>query len=305
MRIRSLLCIGVFTMTLAGPAFGQTATVELAYPEGRTAVYKNKFSLRFTSDSADKLLTGRDTQGRVMAVGRGEWMSTEVPYSEISSMEDSLKEGERGVLATISDADNSLEFQGQRLTSSKIPNPFTELNDKKFAWRFNGEGEVLSFHPRFRIYQLSNRGMIAELYQLWMPGFCPLYPEGEVAKGDTWSDEQTLLEGANAQVKIASTYEVKKVEEDDGAIIVELEEERQVEYTYLLNGGAFAVVLSGAGEGKGEWKIDTSNGVVLEHESEVEIERPAVMKPGTLEVIPEVRANLRLTFKRELDDLKE
>jgi hypothetical protein len=283
----------------------QMATVQIRYPEGRKTVYKNSFSVRYLSDSADKLLTGRDAQGGVTIFTRGEWKSTEVGYTEVSDMEGPLKEGEQGVLATLTESDNSLEFAGTRLAARQIPNPFTDLNDRQFAWRFNKKGETLEFHPRFKTYELANRSMITDVYQLWMPDFCPVYPEGEVQKGDKWSGEQILLDSENARVKIRSTYEVKKVSEKKGTVVVEFEEKRDVDYIYIINSGSLAVQVDGSGTGKGEWKIDATNGVVLKHKMVTRIDRPAVSKAGQPEPIPEVRAEVQINFQRELDAIEE
>lgn len=285
-------------------AFGQTASLKINFPEGRIAHYKNTFSLRYDSDSADKLLTGRDTQGNVMILSRGEWRSAESAYTEVGSLEDPFEDGEQGIEATLSKADNSLEFQGVRLAARQLPIAYDDLNGKKFGWRLSEDGETRFFHPKFKAYELPNRSLIPELYQLWMPGVCPMFPEGEVEQGDTWTGEQAILDGQTARVKLNSTYKVKAIKEKKGSTIVKLEENREVEYIYVINSGAVLLIVNGTGSGRGEWEIDATKGVVLKHKMETDIERPTVSRSDAVP-ISEVRADVRINFKRELQKLEE
>ena len=303
------LCVTGIQVGIWGTVEGQEkVTLRLAYPEGQTAVYKNTYIFEYTSDKGKWLLPGRDSGGDLHVVITGEWRSQEKARPIASASGEATDTVE--IEAALEKADSGVRIDGRPLTFQEYPFTLDLMNGRKFTWRFSPHGRVGHFSPVAGRHPPSRPGLVTDLRQFWMPEVCPLLPETDVGKGDTWTGEQAFEAvyselGLMGLVGLKSTYEVKKIEKKKGQVRVVIQEDRKVRYRGWMYAGLLSLLLGGEGEGSGKWVIDISRGLVLSHDVRMEIDRPMVMLAGTREPLGNIRAETRWTFKRKLDKLKK
>ena len=151
---------------------------------------------------------------------------------------------------------------------------------------------------------------MTDLAQAWMANYCPVMPGKPVGKGDTWEGEQEFrmrFYGTQGEAVVAckSEYTVKKVKKKKDKVTLEIEEQRQVEYSGWVNVTSASVVVSGSGSGPGKWVIDATNGVVMKQESRMELENPEVRMVGNDKAFNTVQAEVKIQFKRQLKKIEK
>ena len=273
--------------------------LKLQYPEGRVVRYKNKYRLDYFSDKAEMIL--RD--GSFTMQGYGEWRSREM----VVEGGDSVK-----VTARVDKAGSQAILASERLTYEQFPYTLDLLNDLSFAWEIAPGGQVGAFGPDFPAFKAKRKDMITDLRQVWMPGLAPVLPDRAVSVGDTWEGEQRIEAPfydfdagfEPALVQFTSAYKLKKVKEQKGYRVVEIEEEREVHYRIWLHIEVLSLVIDGKGSGNAEWEIDIDRGLVLSHTMKIGLGLPQVRTAGTRNPIEDIKAGIELVFSRKLDKLE-
>jgi hypothetical protein len=187
------------------------------------------------------------------------------------------------------------------------------FNKRAFGWRVTPDGEIQNFDPLFPPYKVERLDLITDLFQAWMPAFCPAMPDQPVGKGDTWTGSRSFerqfasmdMLGRSALFGITSTYRVKYIKDRKGRTEVNIEEEREVVYRGWMDVSSASLFLDGKGTGKGTWKIDATNGVVLEHKMHMDIDRPDVTKAGAREKVADIHAEVKIDLGRKLEKLEK
>ncbi len=279
--------------------------LQFRYPEGKTAIYKNSWTFEYYSKRADLIDRDKDS-GAVDVRMYGQWKSEEqttpVPAAE----------GEAGgirVLATIRNAESTVMEDRVQISLTNFPYLLGMLNDKQFSWKIAPSGEVQAFQPEFKIYEIYREGVISEMHQLWMPEVRPVLPEKAVKEGDTWTGEQRIdvpitQIRQKGYVVLNSTYKLKKLKEKKGVRTAQIEEIRKVQYRGWIFSNAVSILVEAEGEGKGEWILDAGEGMVIEHEAEMEFGKVSVTLQEENELVDGTEAKMKLKFKRVLDKIK-
>ncbi len=305
-----LLLSGLFFLG-SGPVYGAVkVALLLTYPEGRRVRYKNTYSIEYFSDRAELILMD---PGSISMGFDGEWRSWESVGKAEFQLGGEIEEGEVGMLGTIEKADSRALFANSRLTFEQYPFALDLLKGRQFSWRISPDGRVHHFDPNFRVYEVKRQDLVTDIFQFWMPGLCPVLPEGAVGEGDTWTGERTFersfasmdLMGKKARMNLKSTYEVKKIKEKKGRMEVTIEETREFHYAGWLDIDFVSLYLEGRGQGFGEWVIDASRGVVLSHKVRLDLDRPGVTKLGDREPLDDIRAEVKMNFQRKLEKLEK
>ena len=297
--LRCILCaIGI--MVGGEVCAADQVMLKLQYPEGRIARYKNKYRLDYFSDKAEMILR----EGSFTMQGYGEWRSLEM----VVEGGDSVK-----VMAKVDKAGSQAILASERLTYEQFPYTLDLLNDLSFVWRIESGGQVGAFDPDFSAFKARRKDMITDLRQVWMPGLAPVLPDRAVSVGDTWEGEQRIevpfydfdAGFEPSLVQFASTYKLKKVKEQKGYRVVEIEEDREVHYRIWLHIEVLSLVIDGKGSGNAEWEIDIDRGLVLSHTMKIGLRLPQVRMAGTPNPIDNIEAGIELVFSRKLDKLEK
>ncbi len=298
--LRWILCaIGI--MMVGGEVYATDQVIlKLQYPEGRVVRYKNKYRLEYFSDKAEIILR----EGTFGVQGYGEWRSREM----VVEGGDSAK-----VMAKVDKGGSQAMLSGERLTYEQFPYTLDLLNDLSFVWRIAPGGQAVEFDPDFSAYKAERKDMITDLRQVWMPGLAPVLPDHPVSVGDTWEGEQRIevpfydfdAGFEPSLVQFTSTYKLKKVKEQKGYRVVEIEEEREVYYRIWLHIEVLSLVIDGTGSGNAEWEIDIDRGLVLSHNMKIGLGLPQVRMVGDPKPIEDIRAEVELVFSRKLDKLEK
>ena len=274
--------------------------LKLQYPEGRTLRYKNKYRLEYFSDKAEIILR----EGTFGVQGYGEWRSREV----VVEAGDSAK-----VMAKVDKGGSQAMLSGERLTYEQFPYTLDLLNNLSFVWRIAAGGQVVEFDPDFSAFKTERKDMITDLRQVWMPGLAPVLPDRAVSVGYTWEGEQRIEvpfydfdAGFDPSlVQFTSTYKLKKVKEQKGYRVVEIEEEREVHYRIWLHIEVLSLVINGTGSGNADWEIDIDRGLVLSHNMKIGLGWPEVRLAGTPDPVEDIKAQVELIVSRKLDKLEK
>lgn len=301
--------MGVILVGSVLPTSAQKVMIELKYPEGRMAEYKNKYRFEYFSNRAELIVM---QSGSMRSIVESEWRSTEtVTQPEVLPNEE-IAEGVIGIKADIKKAASSAIFLGQKQTYEQYPLTFEMFNDRAFTWQITPQNEVQKFEPAFPAYRVERQDLVTDIYQAWLPAVCPVLPDKPVGKGDTWTGERaferrffsTDMMGRKSLVGIKSTYRVKEVKKRKGHDVVKIEEEREVEYKGWMDVSSASLFLHGTGIGEGQWVIDVTDGIVLEHKMHMDVDRPTVIKAGDKEPLADIHAELKIDVERKLQKLK-
>ena len=296
--LRWILCaMGI--MVVGEVCAADQVMLKLQYPEGRVVRYKNKYRLDYFSDKAEMILR----EGSFGAQYYGEWRSREVVEGGDSVI----------VTARVDKAGSKAILVGERLTYEQFPYTLDVLNDFSFVWEIASGGQVGEFDPDFSAYKAERKDMITDLRQVWMPGLAPVLPDHPVSVGDTWEGEQRIevpfydfdAGFEPSLVQFTSTYKLKKVKEQKGYRVVEIEEEREVHYRIWLHIEVISLVIDGTGSGNADWEIDIDRGLVLSHNMKIGLGLPQVRMVGDPKPIEDIRAEVELVFSRKLDKLEK
>jgi len=294
---------------VVGDASAQKVELKLKFPEGRKARYKNKYFFAYSSNRAELIMI---QGGRLDASTDNEWRSVEEVVQPEPRPGEEISEGTMAIRAEVSKAASRAILQKETQTFEQYPYTFELFNDRQFGWRVTPEGEIQKFEPQFPSYRVERLDLITDLFQAWMPLFCPVLPAEPVGKGDTWTGERSFerpfasmdMMRRISLVGLNSTYVVKKVKTSKKRTEVEIEEMREVEYKGWMDIGAASLFLHGKGKGKGKWKIDATNGIVLEHKVHMNIDRPDVIKAGERDKLADIHAEVTIDLERKLEKLE-
>ena len=298
--LRWILCaMGIMVMGGEVCAADQVM-LKLQNPEGRTVRYKNKYRLEYFSDKAEIILR----EGTFGVQVYGEWRSREV----VVETGDSAK-----VMAKVDKGGSQAMLSGERLTYEQFPYTLDLLNNLSFVWRIAPGGQAVEFDSDFSAYKAERKDMITDLRQVWMPSLAPVLPDQPVSVGDTWEGEH-LIDAPfydfdagfePSLVQFTSTYKLKKVKEQKGYRVVEIEEEREVHYRIWLHIEVVSLVIDGKGSGNADWEIDIDRGLVLSHDMKIGLGWPQVRLAGTSDPVEDIKAQVELIFSRKLDKLEK
>lgn len=309
-RCFQLLFLGVLVAIWTVPIRAEKVTLALKYPEGRTAEYKNKYRFEYFSNRAELIVM---SSGTMRASIESEWHSTEMVTKPAALPNEEIADGVMSVKANIKKAASAAIFLGEKQTYEQYPFTFEMFKDRAFKWRVTPESKVQKFEPDFPAYRVERQDLITDIYQAWVPALNPAMPEGPVGEGDTWTGEQTFerpffsmdMMRRKSLVGIKSTYRVKEIKKRKGRVEVKIAEEREVAYKGWLDVSSASLFLDGSGIGEGEWVIDATNGIVLEHKMHMDVDRPTVIKAGKKEPLADIHAELKIDVERKLQKLKK
>lgn len=277
--------------------------IKLTDLDGRTAEYEHKYSTHLTSDRGVQLAYGAGDEVDIEVLGS--WKSQETRAVNDSGV----------VVSTtvIKDGDSWAKQNGRKLTFEQYPFNIGQMNDESYSWELT-PGGVKNLKPDFRPWSIRQRtDTINELAMVWFPGIMPVLPDGPVKEGDTWEGESTVERrfyklGAgdkSYKMTISSKYEVKKIEEKKGNAIVEIREEREIDYTGWVEVVSFSVLLEeGSGSGSADWEIDATNGVVTKCEYKMNVNRPLLRTYGAEYPVPDAESNYLMVYDSQLKKLK-
>jgi len=302
--------IGILVANWVGSAQGEKVTLSLKFPEGRTVEYKNKYRFEYYSNRAELIVM---QSGSMRAIVESEWRSDEKVMKPEALPDEEIPEGVMAVHAGISKAASAAIFLGEKQTYEQYPLTFEMFNDRAFKWRVTPEGEVQKFAPDFPGYRVERQDLITDIYQAWVPAMTPVLPDGPVGEGDSWTGERVFerpfvsmdMMRRKSLVHIKSTYRVKEIKNRKGRLEVKIEEERQVEYKGWLDVSAASLFLHGSGIGEGEWVVDATNGLLLEHKMHMDIDQPVVIKAGKVDPLADIHAELKIDIERKLEKIKK
>ena len=313
----------------------QPVALKLDHPAGRTVQYKHTHRLFYFSNQAEILFGVQEMGADIDDEGNfnfssdfsrgasfemdisGEWVSREevLPLSEDDP--DSL--GYVGkVKATILSADSRAVLAGDRLTFEQYPDTFEKFKDREFVWFVDSEGGILNFEPEFYPYRLGREDLVTDLFLAWVPEYSLTLPDKPISEGDTWDGagvfkrriEYRRLANQDVFLNYNSTYRVKDIKRSKKRVEVKIEEMREVSYKAWIDLRRASFVVDGKGSGSGEWVIDATRGLVLEHKVKFDINRPKVMKgfvnsEGDLAAIPDMVAEIKINFERKLKKIEK
>lgn len=304
------LTIGAVVVLGAATAQAEKVNLELKYPEGRVAEYKNKYRFEYYSNRAELIVM---QSGSMRASVESEWRSNETIMKPEPLPNEEIPEGVMAVRSEIHKAASAAIFLGEKQTYEQYPLTFEMFNDRAFKWRVTPDSEIQKFEPDFPAYRVERQDLITDMYQALVPTLSPILPDGPVGEDDTWTGEIVFerpfysmdMMRRNSLIKIKSTYTVKDIKNKKGNIEVKIEEEREVEYKGWLDVSSASLFLHGMGQGEGEWKIDATQGLVLEHKMHMDIDQPTVIKAGQKDPLADIHAELKIDVERKLEDLKK
>jgi hypothetical protein len=302
------LCALALLFATWGPAWPQDKVkLKLTRPEGHVATYKNACQVEYFSDMGEWILPGRQARDDLQVIINQQWKSREEAAQGPPGPGDP---GAGEVQALLEKSDSGVIIDGHPLIPFEFPHTMDLLKGKGFSWNLAPGGRAGTFRPMEGDYHGIRPGMVTDLQQCWMPELYPVLPEGPVGPGDTWTAHQTFRAtygeiGREGLVDIESTYKVKKIKEKKGALEVEIEEKRKIQYIGWMFAGRLSLLLGGEGQGTAKWKINTATNQVVSHEARMEIERPAVRLAESGQPIGGVKAELSWRFKRKLEKWKE
>ena len=291
------------------PANAEKVALVLKYPDGRIAEYKNKYRFEYFSNRAELIVM---QSGSVRAIIESEWRSSEAVGPAETLPNEEVPEGVIGVKAVITKAASSAIFLGEKQTYEQYPLTFEMFNDRSFKWRVTPAGVVEKFEPDFPAYRVERQDLITDIFQAWLPAMNPVLPDGPVGKGDTWTGERSFerrffsmdMMGRTSVVNMKSTYEVKEVKQRKGHTEVKIHEGRELVFRGWMDVSSASLFLEGSGIGEGQWVIDASDGIVLEHKMHMDVDRPTVIKAGKKEPLADIHAELKIDVERKLQMLK-
>ena len=309
-RCFQFLILGVLLGSFAMPIQAEKVTLSLKHPKGRTAEYKNKYRFEYFSNRAELIVMSTGTMRTSI---ESEWTSEETITDPNFLPQEEAVEGVVGVNAKIKKAASAAIFLGEKQTYEQYPFTFEMFKDRAFKWRVTPENRVQNFDPVFPAYRVERQDLVTDIFQAWVPALNPILPDGPVGEGDTWTGEHAFerpffsmdMMRRKSLVGLKSTYRVKEIKKRKGRVEVKIEEEREVEYKGWLDVSSASLFLHGTGIGEGEWVIDATNGIVLEHKMHMDVDRPTVIKAGQTEPLADIHAELKIDVERELKKLKK
>ena len=313
----------------------QPVALKFAHPEGRTVQYKHTHRLFYFSNQAEILFGVQEMGADIDDEGNfnfssdfsrgasfemdisGEWVSREEVLPLAEDDPDSLGYVKK-VKATILSADSRAVLAGERLTFEQYPDTFEKFKDREFVWFVDSEGAILNFEPEFYPYRLGREDLVTDLFLAWVPEYSLTLPDKPVSEGDTWEGtgvfkrriEYRRLANQDVFLNHKSTYRVKDIKRSKKRVEVKIEEMREVSYKTWIDLKRASFVVDGKGSGSGEWVIDATRGLVLEHKVKFDINRPKVMKgfvnsEGDLAAIPDMVAEVKINFERKLKKVEK
>ncbi|MBT3603255.1 MAG: hypothetical protein HOE48_08070 [Candidatus Latescibacteria bacterium] len=305
-----LVAVGGVLGSYVGPVQAEKVELKLKHPEGRTVEYKNKYRFEYFSNRAELIVM---QNGSMRVIVESEWRSNEKVTKPEALPNEEIAEGVVGLQATVNKAASAAIFLGEKQTYEQYPMTFEMFDDRTFKWRMTPECDVQKFETDFPAYRIERRDLITDLYQAWVPAMSPVLPDKPVGEGDTWTGERAFerrffsmdMMGRKSLTGIKSTYHVKEIKERKGRIEVKIGEERKVEYKGWLDVSSASLFLHGSGIGEGEWVIDVTNGVVLEHKMHMDVDKPTVIKAGEKEPLADIHAELKIDIERKLQKIKK
>jgi hypothetical protein len=306
----ALLVGTVFWVGTTFSSDAQTVDLTLKYPEGRQAEYKNRYRFEYYSNRAELIVM---QSGSMRVIVESEWRSNEITRKPEPLPDEEIADGVMAINASLSNSASSAIFLGEKQTYEQYPLTFEMFNDRAFKWRVTPISEIQKFEPDFPAYRVERQDLINDLYQAWVPTLSPVIPDHSVGLGDTWNGSQEFerpfvsmdMMGRKSLVGIKSRYEVKEIKNKKGSVEVKIQEEREVEYKVWLDVSSASLFLHGTGIGKGEWVIDTTQGIVLSHKMHMDVDRPAVTKAGQNDPLADIQAELKIDVERKLTQLKK
>lgn len=296
-----MLRLGVLAMLVfVGQSEAEPVVLQISYPAGRIAQYKNKYSLEYFSNKAEII----ESSGSFEIRSYGEWRSREI-VQKIE--EDTIK-----VVATVDKAGSQVILAGQRLSYEQFPYTLDLINDRAFSWGIAPGGAPVAFSPEFPVFRVDRQDLITDLRQVWMPGLALVLPEGPVEVGDTWVGQQEIevpfyrMSGGNkpSLMWFTSTYKIKKFKKKKGHRVVEIDEERKIRYRGWIHVELASLIVDGEGSGDCKWVIDVDRGIVLVHEMKMGIGRPQVRQAREKHPIEDIEAQVEVVFSRKLEKLE-
>lgn len=328
-------CLFLVNISDVSDVQAQPVTLKLAHPEGRTVQYKHTHRLFYFSNQAEILFGVQEMGADIDDEGNfnfssdfsrgasfemdisGEWVSREVVMPLAEDHPDSLMDVAR-IKATILSADSRAVLAGDRLTYEQYPDTFEKFKDREFVWFVDSEGQILNFEPEFYPHRLGREDLVTDLFLAWVPEYGLTLPDKPISKGDTWDGEGVFkrridyrrLSNQDVFLNYKSTYRVKDIKKSKKRVEVKIEEIREVSYKTWIDLKRASFVVDGKGSGSGEWIIDATRGLVLEHKVKFDVNRPKVMKgfvdaEGNLAVIPDMVAEVKINFERKLKKLEK
>jgi hypothetical protein len=311
----ALLCSIVWSGTAVS---AQKVVVKMKQHDGATATYKHLFTTRFKSDRAD-LLTSRNSQvgsaqgnirnDQVALEVTGEWNTRETWGPKDNTSEGA---GEWRIAAKLIEADSRASVNGTKLGFEKYPFGFEQLRGREMSYEMHPTQGPSLIRPEFRVYQLREReDIVTDMSLAWASGIAPSFPDHAIGEGDTWEAEQNLtfpfyaLEatGKEATITVKSTYTVKKVKK--GGKVLEIEEEREVQYLGWIESTSLSVMVEGSGKGTASWEFDVEKGIVNKCKYQQFLDRPSVSIYGQSKVLEQVRAEYSMVYQMKLDKFKK
>lgn len=294
-----LMAIQLFVSCVVGQ---EAVSFEITDLGGRTAEYEHRFSMFLQSDRGQELNFGaEDVEVEIL----GSWKSVETRTQTDS--------GYVAVRSTIKESDSWAMESGQKLTFERYPFSFGQLVDKTFTWRIDVEKGVTDFEPDFRPWRIRNRtDIVNDIILLWSSGVFPSLPERKVSVGDSWTGEfeverpfyQMGTRTKKFHLGVKSTYTVKKIKKKGDRRIVEVNEERKIDYSGWMKTVNFSVTIEGSGTGIGKWEIDATSGVVNKLEYQMDVSRPTLQIERAPRPVRDTDSNLKIIYDVKLKKLK-
>lgn len=297
----ALTCILALTRSSAA---SDKYDLTLKHPVGRAVQYKNNYRYEYISDHGHQILRESSPPEWVELVIDGEWRSREVVEAVVEST------GTATLSATVSSAFSAASKGAQRLSYTAYPSRLEEFDGRAFTWQYAPSGNVSGFRPSFELYSLVRQDLVTDLAQGWMANYCPAMPGRPIGKGDSWEGAQEFrmpFYGTQGEAVVAtkSVYTVKQVKKKKNKVTFEIEEQRQVEYAGWVSVASASVVVSGSGSGPGKWVINATDGVVVKHESRMELENPEIRMIGSDKPFNLIQAEVKIQFKRQLKKVEK
>jgi hypothetical protein len=303
------IVVGLLAGT-AGNGWAEPIELKLKFPEGRKARYKHKFRVEYFSNLAEQIV---NQSGSMRVIVDNEWRSHEQVVVPETLPGKEIPKGNMGIRAEIKKGASAAIFLGEKQTYEQYPFTFDMLNDKAFKWQVTPVGEVQKFEPDFPAFRVERQDMITDLFQGLIPAFSPVLPDKPVDVGDTWTGEHEFwrpfasmdMLGRDSQIKLKSTYKVKSIKKKKGNMEVTIEEDREVEYKGWIDVSSASLYYDGMGTGGGEWVIDATRGLVLQHKMHMDINKPVIIKSGHKEPIANIVAEVKVDLERKLEKLEK
>ncbi len=301
--------MAVFAIASATETFGEPVTLELKYPMGRKLRYKNKYALEYYSNRAELIIM---SAGSMRVNVDGEWRSIEEVIVPVALPSEEVPEGTIGIRATINSGASRAIFLGERQTYEQYPFTLDLFNDRSFTWRITPDIRVGNFEPEFPAFKIDRLDLITDLYQMWVPNMFPVLPDKPVSQGDSWTGEHRyerpfasmVMGKKKALVAFKSTFHVKEIKDRKDRVEMTITENSEIEYQGWLDVSAASIYYGGKGTSGGQWVIDVTNGIVLEHKIHLDVDRPEIIKAGTTEPLSDVHAEIKIDMERKLEKIE-